>query len=713
MVQATNQPAVIEITGRGSLVTNVSAHDADRRHFTVLRDIITDPAGNIRKRPGIGSPIGATLGAAITAMYEFVLLAGATETHYLIRASETTIQVRTNGAGAWVTATLPYSPTAGGLWIFATVENRCLAVNGKDPAIIFDGTSWKKAGAEGPNSAMLYQLQAPYGVGVAGCTQGDVEVTITVPANLNAATMDGKTIEINGVNYKIEAVTTGGGGGVPQVLDLTEKFKELSDAALPYKIFDGPCDWDIPPVYAYGYENQTTGHCTNIRHSSVTTENTTRIAETSQVGRYITLTNIVYDPTLFAQGFTKIRLFRTPRNGNLLRALATLLDNSATPGTTSFAEIAATWSDTQLMNFPAPRTELSVPPSPMRAVAYRMGRACGIKESRFHFSMHDVELTNKLGTFAESWPPGQSRLLRSQPRGLLTVGTNTTDEALIVQTSAGDYIVSGFDQDDFDVTIMPTWRSGSFQYGGIDSGGELLSFYADRQLLAYPSSDNYGFPIQKKLDLIPDVGIQHVRLHRFAAAGSDLLLVSARRTSGSTTNDVTYVYDFNGKSWSEWNVGFTAFATAQNLSTGAPELWASTGAGKTFQLLQAGIWQDEGVDYAPIYTSVILRPFAQFGFSEDLLTMHLFTSNASFAWTGELLIHEQGAGAGIATPYVVVPDDAQTAQGRQLHWTPTDSDRVHASAFQVSVAFPSANSDFWIEKHALLFTAGQTSAAAA
>jgi len=125
------------------------------------------------------------------------------------------------------------------------------------------------------------------------------------------------------------------------------------------------------------------------------------------------------------------------------------------------------------------------------------------------------------------------------------------------------------------------------------------------------------------------------------------------------------------------------------------------------------VWQDESVDFAPTYTTVILRPFAQFGFASDLLASHLFVSNASFAWTGELLIHQQAAGAGITTPYAAVPFDDQTAQGQQFEWTPIDQDRVRAAAFQISVTFPSSNSDFYIEKHALLFTAGQTAAAAA
>lgn len=706
-MQEADNTSTLEIVGRGGLVAHPSSHDADPKAFAEFLDVITDLQGRIRKRPGIGNAVGAVAPGVVTAMHEFSRYNDGAIDYYLLRATDTTIEYRKNG-GAWTLCALPYEPTPGGLWVFETVDTRCVATNGKDEAIVFDGADWRILGVEGPLSAMGYILSTPYGLGTVSITQGTVHILGTAGAIWNPLAVDGKTIEINGVRYTVDHVTVAGdGAGTAPQADLIEQVKEVSAGGLPYRIFDGVCEWEEAPIYAYGYENPATGHASNVRHSSLTTDNTTRIVEKDQIGRTITLNNIAYDPVAYAQGYTKIRIYRTPRNSTVLVGMSTLLDNAAAPGTTSFTETADTWNDASLTFFPAERTRLAKPPAGMAACRVRMGRLCAAHQNRLRYSLHEVEVVDRLGVFYEAFPSKNNRLVNAIARGLVRIGMPNGSEALVVQTSAGDFVVSGFD-DDMAVPKMATRDAGSYQYGAIDLGrGQLLSLYDDHRLVAYPGDDDYGFPIQGLLNAVELASIPSARLHRFSGDAGAFILLSVAKSSESVTNDVTYVLDLNTEAWYQWGVGFTAFATAHDPASGALELWASNAAGKTFHLLQAGVWQDEGVDFAPKFTTVARRPFGELAFGE-IVQMTLFVSNASFDWSGEVLVNETASGSGLDVTFTASEFDTQSAQGRELQWTPTQEDRTRGKSYALTVTMPSGNSDFYVEKAILVARAGQT-----
>ena len=713
------------LNGLGRLVSNVGNHNADPRNFTVLKDLFTDAAGRIRKRPGIGVAKGAAAPAAVPSMHEYVYTHPSTgvETRWLFRATAATIQFYDRGANSWTTITWPsgYVASAGGLWVFENVPIGatawCLAVNGKDDMIYFDGTSWYVAGVDGPASALGYQLGGIYGFGgsfgtltTVNCTKGSKNITgvggtvwLTFAEGPVPA---GARIEINGNAYTIETVTADTG------ITLTEQFKEETAAGLPYQIFYGSLSWNRQVRAAYAYYNETTGHVSNIRAASVTNQNITETTEQNQTGRKLTWNNIVYSPTAFAQGYTKIRLFRSPKDAVILQALDTTVNNSSGAGSTTFSETASTFVDTYLLPWEASTTRYAKPPTAAIAVKYHQGRVFLLTRTRLYYSLHEVEVVGQLGVAALSWPATQW-ISVNQPRGLLLLGNGSADATLVVQTAGGDYAVIGYDVRTLALVKLPTRTTETFQYGAIATEGRLVSFDVDLRLRDSEGND-FGGDIQDKLDGVRASLVSGARLHRFTSKSDDYVLLSVPKASGSTTNDVTYVLDLDSHAedprprWYEWTVGFTALCTAKNPTTLERELWASNSLGETFLLLQAATWQDKGVDFTPSLKTSILWPQGEFA-DTDFQEIQAFTSNAALSWAGEFLIKGQSDGSGQAFT-LAVPRHHEKAMPQKVDWKPTLTPRTKAQAFQITITFPTSNADLYLEQIALLFegaTAGR------
>jgi hypothetical protein len=714
---------VITLDGRQALVSNVSAHGADVQGFSVFRDVITDVKRRIMKRPGFGAAQGGAAGASVLAMHEYIHTNTTTgaKTYWLFRATATIIQYWTGAA--WSTMSLPISLTAGSLPWFENVENRCLFVNGKDQSLIFNGTDWEITGCEGPASAMGYSLghldkdgniaAGTYTVATVSVTNGSDQVIGAIGTRWPTGVVwSSPYMDIDGVRYQVSTIDAQGDGATTtSSLTLTEGYKGTTGAGKSYVIYSGMCEWDLPPRYAYAYYNPTTGHCSNIRSSALTTENITEITETDQVGRTITLTNIVYSPDAYNAGFTRIKIFRTPKNGNILVALSTDIANSNGAGSTTFSESAATFVDSALTKFPAQRTKLRVPPTALAAVKYHLGRVFGVKHNRLYFSLHESEVTGELGVPEESWPSNYSRAVNSA-NALVAIGATGGSDNLIIQTAFGNSSVDGFDHRDMFAYPLPTPENASLPYSAIGTHGSLISFYNDKNLIEWPGNTDLGEPIQDKLDLVKDSLLSSVRLHRFRWQSRDFLTLSVPKNSSSTTTDATYVLDVKRGGWYDWNGGFTAFATAHDSSTGALQLWASNSSGNSYRLLQAGQWQDAGSNFAPTLTSHVIRPFEEFKAVLKQVIIYvndaqLVASGPTTLWTGEWLINEQAAAAGQAFTFNVERHQKQTAQGRKLTWTPPITTRVEAAAHQFSITWPTANAELYIEKIVLIFEQGE------
>lgn len=130
----------IVVDGSQGLVSNVSQHSGKRGSFVIFRDLITDVANRIVKRDGKGTTLGSVAGTEIQVLHEHVftdLATGGTYT-YLVGAIDASayIYATINGGATWVGQTLPITPTSGGRWFFSNADNRVIAVNGKDVALV-------------------------------------------------------------------------------------------------------------------------------------------------------------------------------------------------------------------------------------------------------------------------------------------------------------------------------------------------------------------------------------------------------------------------------------------------------------------------------------------------------------------------------------------------------------------------------------------------
>jgi hypothetical protein len=564
---------------------------------------------------------------------------------------------------------------------------------------------WRLAGQAAPTAAPTYSLSTndpPYNTGTVSMTQGSNAV-LGIGTTFTSG-MAGKTISINGVIYTFKTLADGGFTDATH-MTLTENFKEAT-AAYAYNIFRGVGDWLTGPRYCFSFYNPTTGHSSNV--SPVL-----EVTEQNQFGRTITLTiaGSAENTAAYNNGYTQIQIFRSPGNAFTLVAIGEKTANNATGAAITYVETAVKFADTYLTTDLAPFDSNGPPPAGISCLAFHQDRAWALTiDGRLRFTLAFFE--QPFGVAVESWPdlPQFSRVV-PQPSGMLVVGGSSVSETIIIQTARGDYSIDGFDPLTFRVFRLKTRYSGGFLYSAASVDGTLVEFYRDKRLMVFPGGDDIGLAIQDKLSTIRDSLLNKVRLHWFAAKNRNLLLLSVPSTGSSTANDYTYVFDLDkGGVASEWNAGFSAFATVHDVTTGELQLWAGDSTGAAYHLLGGGS-QDAGANFQPVVKTSILRPGAEEMWSE-LAYVELYVHDATNPWTGRVYIHEQtnsGATDGTASSFTfrAAPYKGQSAQGKKLVWTPTHTLRMRTEALQAEVTFPNENAPNWIEKMVLGFKAAE------
>lgn len=560
---------------------------------------------------------------------------------------------------------------------------------------------WRKAGQAAPSVAPTYSLATadpPYNTGTVSMTQGSPAVA-GIGTTFTAG-MAGKDMSINGVDYTILAFVNA------TSLTLTENFKEAT-ATYAYNIFRGVGDWITGPRYVYAFRNPSTGHLSNV--SPVL-----EITEQNQFGRTITITiaGSAENTAAFNNGYTQIQLFRTALNAYTLVALNEFLANNNAGSAIVYTETVAKFSDAYLTDLLAPFDQNGVPPIGLSCLVSHLDRLWGIGfDGRLRFTPAPFELS--YGVAIEAWPtvPQFARVVPAPPSGLLIVGGASVSEAIVIQTAKGDYSIDGFDPLTFSLFRLKTRHSGGFLYSASTVDGALIEFYRDKRLLYLPTryntlqapeSDDVGRVIQDKLSLVSDALLSKVRLHWFAAKNRNFLLLSVPSSNASTANDYTFVWDLDkGFIAYEWNAGFSAFATVHDATTGEVQLWAGDSTGAVYRLLGGGA-QDAGANFQPVIKTTILRPLAVESWS-NLSYVELYVKDVTNPWTGRVYIHEQswtGATDGTVTPFTfrVAPPKSQSAQGKKLIWTASESIRTRSEAIQLEVTFPLENAPNWIEQ---------------
>lgn len=699
----------ISLDGSMALESNVSQHSGRRGSFIQFRDVVTDVAQRIVKREGIGPTLGSVAGTEIQTLHEYVYTDAATgvTASYALGAIDggSYIYVSVNSGATWIGQTLPITPTAGGRWFFCNADNRVFAMNGKDATLVAIQTSantltWKKAGQPAPTVAPTYSLSTndpPYNTGTVSVTEGSPTVTGVGTTWVTGATWVGKTIKINAIPYTILSVTG------TTTLTLTENFREPTNS-YAYNIYRGVGDWLTGPRYCYSFYNPTTGHSSNV--SPVL-----QITEQNAFGRTITVTIAGSgSPSgenylAYQNGYTQIQLFRSAKNAFTLVALNEKLTNNNSGAAIVYVETALKFADTYLTDILAPFDSNGVPPV-LTCMAFYLDRAWGLTlDGRLRVTPAPFELS--FGVAVESWPVLSQFALRPPlATGLLVMGTASDTESLVIQTANGDRALAGTSPINFYHYKMRSRKSGSLLYSAQDMDGNLISFYRDKRLMSYPGAGDLGIAIQDKLSLVRNSLLSKVRLHWFAAQQRNLLLLSVPSAAASTVNDYTYVFDLDklgsvGPAAYEWNVGFSAFATVHDSTTGELQLWGGTPSGAVYRLLGTSN-QDTGSNFTPIIKTCIIRPGDYETWSETVY-IHMWVNDASATWTGRIYIHEQtssGATDGTVTPitFEVAPYKSQSAQGRLLRATWTHTKRLRTEAMQLEVTFPTGNAPYWIEK---------------
>lgn len=695
-------PVTVEFDGRGQLVSNVSTFAGEHQNFVSFVDFITDVAGRIRKRPGKGAAIGGAAGVQITAIHQYTYTNPTTGaiTRWRFRTHGTTIAYY--NAGVWTAMGLPIAPTSS-TWVFVNANNRCFAVNGADEMIVFDGTSWRVCGQDGPAAAMTYSLGGSYSTGTLTATIGSPTLVGAGTAWDFSGAWNNKYIDINGIRYQIGTVVDA------THITLSENFKEATAAGLSYTVWGGVMDWDNGPKYAWAFYNPTTGHCSNIRSASSTTTTVTQITETSQVGRtpQLTIAGSAANTSAYNAGYTQIKIFRTPQNGNVLVAINAVVNNRNDGLAIIFTETTATGTDVALTLFEAPLILNRKPPSGLVAIAYHQNRLWAISRTGVYFSAAPSEVS--FGVAEECWP-AKFYIAINEPTGLLTIGGRGGSDNLIIQTANADYSIDGLDNTDLFAYALPTRKTGSRQYNATAVEGDLLSFYSDKRLFSYPSTDDYGLPIQDKFDAISSTLLANARIHWFSFQSRNFIVLSVPKASGSAGNDYTYVFDRDRERWYEWNLGFTAFGTVHDPASGTLALWAGDAAGNVYQLLGAG-FQDGGANFQPTLTTSLIRPFGS-EVKGRLQYLKVYVSDGGSIPTGKMLIEEQTNtaatdGTAVTINFRVADNTSQSAQGRELVWTPTVSDRNVANCFQFQVTLPALAGDYYIDRIVAVFDPDQ------
>lgn len=701
-------PLEIEFDGRNPLVSDISAHtDLEERFFVEVKDLVYRANRRLQKRNG-KTAIGASAGARITAMHSF--------THYTAGGVPTYMKYRTYGqviqaasAAVWAAMTLPYTPTSGAQWVFCNHQGRVFGVNGNEALIVSDGLAadaWREVGQVAPLVAPAISLTAndplvtntSTGTTVTG-TKGSPLVDCTGASFVTGAPWVGKKIDIDGRRYEIAAV------GATNQLTLTEDFKEETSAGLAWTVYPGVGEWETGPQYAYAFYNPTTAHISNISPIF-------QVVETKQVGRTITVTiagsaaiNAAYNA-----GYTQIQLFRTALNGSVLVALNEKLTSNNTTTNITYVETAAKFADTYLTKLTADQVIRRKPVDDSGnalkfiAIASYRSRLWAITRERIYWSASDDEVP-LWGVPEECWPAKFSRPI-PEGFGLVVIGEEGYTDRLVIQTAEGDYTVEGWDNRDIDVYPLRRRGSGGFLGGATVADGRLVELYRDQHLFDYGAGD-IAAQIQNRLNDIPDSLATYSRVHWFALKQRDYLLASIPGSSSSVDVDTLMIYDYKLQKWQEhrFSPGFTAFATVKS-STGSLELWAGDTAGNVWRISDPAVWTDNGTNYAPSVKTGVIR----FGSRVALASVQVFASTATGTWTLKMFTDEQTSEAATDKTYKTVALAAarhfgQSAQGRELVWTPILSDRASAEAFQFILGLPETNGDLWIDKIRFTFNA--------
>lgn len=700
-----NLIATAEWTGRKGLVSNQMAHDPDPSTFVVYTDIINDQQGRRRKRPGIGTPVAMAQAAAeITHMHEFVKTdSSGNVTYYKFRTYGAVIQ-RWDGA-AWNTSPLGAISFTGTNWQFCSSRNRCFAINGVDGLFFFDGTTgpdgreWFTVGIATPTTNIGYSLSAadaPYSTGSVSVTKGTKAVTGSGATTwVTSGAWSGKFIDIAGVRYTIATVTVAS----PGQLTLVEDYRGTTASGVLYTIYIGLMDWSEPPQYAFGYKNSTSGHVSNVSPPL-------QITEKDRVGRTPRLTGIPYSPTDFNNGYDKIQIYRTAKNGTVLVAIdpasGGLINNSSGAGTTTFTETANTYRDVNLTKFAAPLVSNRKPlngtdtaPAAFSSIAEWNGRLFAIapREGFVYYSASEYEI--EFGRAEECWP-AKNTLPMTDARGLLRVGRDG-DDTLLVQTGGKDRVIVGYNILNFASRELGTKdEGGGLRDAAVSSeGGAFIALYRDKRLVDYAAEmPDLGRDIQDKLSLMPSTYAEKARMVRFSWQQWNLLVLSIPSTGASTANDRTYVFDYDNRSWYEWSVGFTAFMVGHDPTTGALELWASTNR-FVFKLLQPNMWQDNGANYTPSMKSAQVRFFG-YGKRGLLKWVKTIVNDPAQVWGCRVYVNEDATGELFL---LQVPNFKwQSAAGRELIVPAITSSLQRGETFQFEWLWPTISGDLYIEK---------------
>lgn len=684
-----------------------------RYPFTDFVDLYTDGARRIRKRIGKGTALFTGLGAVLAIHeYERVDPTSGAVTFYQIVATATAINVGVNG-GALSAATLPSSIPSGGitLWSFLNFENRCFAVNGKDPMIVFDGTTWRIVGQDAPAATLLYSLGGKYLTGTVGAINGSPTITGTVPAIwVTGGAWNNLYIDINGVRYQISTVATAGNGTtIAPVLTLTEGFKEATQSGMPYVIYTGAMSWTTGPRYAAAYYNPTTGHCSEPGpYLQITEQNQVGVTPT------ITLPHAAQNQTAFGAGYTQIKLFRTFLNGSALMALNVVINNVNDAVTDIvYTESVGSSTDVILTNFAVPKLTNLKPPTALASLASWQGRMWADRPSdptntppdspRTYFCLVTDETS--IGVAEECWPRRFERHGISQPKGVISVGGPGSANGLVILGNNGDYTLDGYDNLTFTQPYrMPTRQSGGFRFGAIDVRGTLVELYRDKRLFA--ETQDLGEAIQDKLNAIQASAITLSRLTLFAYEQNDLLLLTIPK--GASANNYTLVLDYDRQRFNEWNFGYTAANTVHG-SDGSLQLWIGDAGGNVFQLLQSGVYVDgASTQYQPFFRTAPIRRDSR----KQLRRVHIFVGPAASSPAGltwQLNYRVDGETTGTTVNMLVAPADRQSQAGLELYYE--FEKPVIFQTLDLKVTFPSTTTELYVEKMTAVIDDAQTSPA--
>lgn len=702
----------LEFDGNNKVRSNVSVHSSrpvyesirdqtGRYPFVELIDLVTDAANRIRKRRGIGTTIG-TLPASCVALHEFERVDPSTGVATLWQFAATAAEIHLwDGAAFGLVPTLPITPT-GTYWQFLNFENRCFVVNGKNQMVVFDGDfingPFHLAGQVAPAAVLTYSLGGGYSNGTLSATNGAKGITGVIPAIWTG--MDGKFIDINGIRYTIDTITVNGNGTTvaPQA-NLIETFKEATAGGMTYVIHNGVMSWHNPPRYGASYFNPTTGHSSDISPILQLTEK-----EQTGVTPTVTLAGSAANMAAYNAGYTQIAFFRSFLEGTTMVEINTTVNNRNDGLNIVFTETATTGKNTALTNNIAPQNTNLPPPIGITAIAAWMGRIFGLLLSTvqtnyypgLYFTPIRPEVT--FGVAEECWPGRYTRSGVDRPRGLISTGSDTIANGIIIQSVNGDWTIEGYDN----FTFTPphrigTRQSGGFLFGAIDVGGQLVQIYKDKRIIH--GGEDLGAPIQDKLNALPAQFLSGARTIRFSYEDDNYLLISATKTG--SVNNYTLVYDYDQQTFYEWTVGFTAFAETHDTATDALVLWGGRSSGKVHKLIQAGVFVDDAAtQYQPSFRTAPIR------FDTRKLTrrVHIFVNGAGGAaaiaaltWQLNYRLDKDvvNAGAGRTVTFKPAVTGRQSEDGELVY---DFESPVVWNASDYRVIFPLTSGDLYVEK---------------